>query len=49
MSNTHLQMNPTLTTASPNGYAAGDVAGLAAVGSRAGCITIPSFVAADLN
>ena len=49
VSNIHLAMNPTLTAASPNGYAVGDVAGLAAVGKSGGCITIPTFVAADFN
>ncbi len=49
VSNIHLLMNPTVTTASPNGYAAGDAAGLLAVGRRGGCITIPTFVAADLK
>lgn len=49
VSNTHLQMNPAVTAASPNGYAIGDAAGLAFVGKRGGCITIPTFVAADFR
>jgi hypothetical protein len=49
VSNIHLLMNPAVTVASPNGYAAGDAAGLAAVGKSGGCITIPTFVAADLK
>jgi len=49
VSNTRLLMNPAVTSASPNGFAAGDVAGLAALGRRAGCITVPSFVAADFK
>jgi hypothetical protein len=36
------QMYPTLTSASPSGYAAGDLAGLAKVGKQAGCISVPS-------
>lgn len=32
---------PTLTSTSPSGYAAGDLAGLAKVGERAGCIAVP--------
>ncbi|GAB6899916.1 matrixin family metalloprotease [Kineosporia succinea] len=35
------QMYPTLTSTSPSGYAAGDLAGLAKVGERAGCIAVP--------
>jgi hypothetical protein len=35
-------MDAELTSADPAGYAAGDRAGLAAVGARAGCIAIPS-------
>lgn len=31
-------MNPTITARSPNGFASGDRAGLAALGPRAGCI-----------
>ena len=42
-------MNPALSSATPNGFAAGDVAGLVALGRRGGCITIPSLVAADFN
>jgi hypothetical protein len=49
VSNIHLLLNPAVTAASPNGYAAGDAAGLLAVGRRGGCITIPSFVAADFK
>jgi len=49
VSNIHLLMNPSITAATPNGFAAGDLVGLTAVGSRGGCIAIPSFVAADLN
>lgn len=36
------QMYPTLTSASPSGYGAGDLAGLAKVGKQAGCISVPS-------
>ena len=44
------QMNPVLTDAAPNGYAAGDLAGLKRVGAAAGCITIPAGVTSpDLN
>jgi hypothetical protein len=39
VNNPHLLMNPVLTSATPNGYAAGDLAGLARVGRKAGCIT----------
>ena len=49
VSNTHLQMNPTVTSASPSGFAAGDTAGLAFVGKRGGCITIPTLVASNLK
>ena len=38
VSNSHLLMNPTMTSYTPNGYAAGDAAGLAMVGRNAGCI-----------
>jgi len=38
VSNTHLLMNPTMTSYTPNGYAADDAAGLAMVGRNAGCI-----------
>jgi hypothetical protein len=37
-------MYPTLTTAAPNGYAAGDRAGLDKLGTRPGCITVPARV-----
>jgi hypothetical protein len=37
-SNPGLQMNPSLTSRTPNGFAGGDLAGLAAVGRPAGCI-----------
>lgn len=37
-------MYPTLTTSAPNGYAAGDRAGLKRLGAPAGCIAIPGFV-----
>ena len=40
VSNRHLLMYPTMTSASPNGYAAGDRAGLAFVGKRPGCVTV---------
>jgi hypothetical protein len=44
------QMNPTLSDSSPNGYAAGDLAGLAKIGTAAGCITIPAGLSpADQN
>jgi hypothetical protein len=36
--NARLLMNPILSSRSPNGYAAGDAAGLSVVGRRAGCI-----------
>jgi hypothetical protein len=36
------QMYPTLTSASPSGYGKGDLAGLAKVGKKAGCIAVPS-------
>ena len=45
----HLLMNPSVNASTPNGFAAGDLAGLAALGSHAGCIEIPTFVATDLN
>jgi hypothetical protein len=38
------QMYPTLTSASPSGFAAGDRAGLAKLGRKAGCISVPSYV-----
>lgn len=38
MSNARVLMNPTLSSYTPNGYAAGDAAGLALVGRKAGCI-----------
>ncbi|GAA3607832.1 hypothetical protein GCM10022223_24800 [Kineosporia mesophila] len=38
------QMYPTLTASSPSGYGPGDLAGLAKVGKKAGCIDIPSYV-----
>jgi hypothetical protein len=38
------QMYPVLTGISPKGYASGDLAGLAKLGTRAGCITIPERV-----
>ncbi len=37
-------MYPTLTTTSPNGLTAGDVTGLRALGTKAGCIAIPARV-----
>ena len=40
VSNRHLLMYPTMTSASPNGYAAGDRAGLAFVVKRPGCVTV---------
>ena len=39
VSNARLLMNPLLTSYTPNGYAAGDAAGLSVVGRRAGCIS----------
>lgn len=38
VSNPRLLMNPTMSSYTPNGYAAGDAAGLALVGRKAGCI-----------
>lgn len=38
------QMNPVLTAAAPNGYAAGDRAALRRLGRPAGCITVPAGV-----
>ena len=49
VNNTHLLMNPSLSVATPSGFAASELAGLTAVGRRAGCITVPSFVVKDLN
>lgn len=49
VNNTQLLMNPAVNASTPNGFAAGDAAGLAALGSRGGCIPIPAFVAADFN
>lgn len=37
-------MYPTLTTAAPNGYAAGDKTGLSKLGRKPGCIIIPARV-----
>jgi matrixin len=37
-------MNPVLTDSSPNGFAAGDLAGLKKLGAKAGCITVPAVV-----
>jgi len=45
----HQLMYPTLLASGPNGYAAGDRAGLARVGRSAGCIAIPPGVIADLK
>lgn len=43
-------MYPELSSASPDGYAAGDRAGLTLVGRQAGCLVIPvSLPAPDLN
>jgi hypothetical protein len=42
-------MNPILTAAAPNGLAAGDKAGLAAIGRRAGCIALPAGMVTDLS
>ena len=39
VSNARLLMNPLLSSSTPNGYAAGDAAGLSVVGRRAGCIS----------
>ena len=39
VNNGALLMNPAVTSLTPNGYAAGDRAGLAKVGRRAGCIS----------
>jgi hypothetical protein len=49
VNNIHLLMNPALSAATPNGFAASELAGLTAVGRRAGCIAVPSFVVKDLN
>jgi hypothetical protein len=38
VNNPRLQMNPSMTSLTPNGFAAGDLAGLARVGRKAGCI-----------
>lgn len=42
-------MYSSLTSRTPNGFASGDVAGLAKVGKGAGCITVPTSVAPDLG
>jgi Matrixin len=42
-------MYPNLHSTTPNGYAAGDLAGLARIGRKAGCIGIPASVVADLT
>jgi len=42
-------MYPSLSSAAPSGFAAGDRAGLAALGRRAGCIAVPAGVFADLG
>jgi hypothetical protein len=39
---------PALSASAPNGYAAGDKAGLGKVGRAAGCITVPPNVVTDL-
>jgi hypothetical protein len=44
VSSTKALMNPTLTSSSPNGFSAGDLAGLKKLGRSAGCITIPAIV-----
>ena len=49
VNNTHLLMNPAISAATPSGFAASELAGLTAVGRRAGCIAVPSFVVKDLN
>lgn len=41
------QMYPTLSTGSPSGFAAGDLAGLARVGAQAGCISVPDHVSLE--
>ncbi|GAA3592606.1 hypothetical protein GCM10022223_04120 [Kineosporia mesophila] len=38
------QMFPDLTAKSPNGFATGDVQGLTKLGTKAGCISVPSRV-----
>ncbi|MBT0771379.1 matrixin family metalloprotease [Kineosporia sp. J2-2] len=44
------QMYPTLTTASPSGFARGDLTGLKKVGRSAGCIAVPGYAGLkDLN
>ncbi len=40
---------PTLTATAPNGFAAGDKAGLQVVGRKAGCQAVPSSVIRDLR
>lgn len=42
-------MFPSLSSAAPNGYAAGDRAGLVALGRSAGCLAVPANVFADLS
>ncbi len=37
-------MYPTLTSATPKGFARGDRAGLARIGARAGCVEVPNYV-----
>ena len=49
VNNIHSLMNPSMSTSTPNGFAAGDLAGLTSLGSHAGCIAIPAYVATDLN
>lgn len=42
-------MYPSISSRTPNGYYYGDRYGLAKVGRRAGCVTVPSWVATDLK
>jgi len=49
VSDRHELMYPTLLASGPNGYAAGDRAGLVRLGRSAGCIAIPPGVITDLK
>ena len=49
VNNIHSLMNPSMSASTPNGFSVGDVAGLTTLGSHAGCIAIPAYVATDLN
>jgi len=41
-------MYPVISARTGNGYRSGDLVGLARVGRRAGCISVPSWVWRDL-